>query len=83
VNTINNIIYNKDNYWFAFTANNKIIVELLEENRTQIILEEHQDEISVYKILINNLKSLYFTVFFEIKKPKTKLRKRNTANIDQ
>lgn len=47
VNNINNIIYNKDNYWFAFTANNKIIVELLEENRTQIILEEHQDEISV------------------------------------
>lgn len=47
VNSINNIIYNKDNYWFAFTINNKVIVELLEENRTQIILEEHQDEISV------------------------------------
>ncbi len=46
-NNINNIIYNKDNFWFAFTVNNKIVVELLEENRTQLILEEHQDEISV------------------------------------
>ena len=46
-NTINNLIYNKENCWFAFTVNNKIVIELLDENRTHIVLEEHQDEISV------------------------------------
>jgi hypothetical protein len=54
-NTISNIIYNKDNRWFAYTINNKIIVEFLDENRTQIVLESHLDEISVKLFLISVL----------------------------
>jgi hypothetical protein len=42
-----NIVLSKENGWFAFTVNNKIVVEFLEENRSQIILDEHLDEISV------------------------------------
>jgi len=46
-----NLVYNKEKSWFAFTVNNKVIVEHLEENRLQTILEEHLDEISVKDII--------------------------------
>jgi WD40 repeat protein len=48
IDTISNLIYNKDDRWFVYTINNRIIIEFLEENRSQIILESHLDEISVY-----------------------------------
>jgi hypothetical protein len=51
-NSYKNLIYNKDKSWFAFTVNNKVVVEHLEENRRQTILEEHLDEISV-RLLID------------------------------
>ena len=33
--------------YYAYTINNKIIIELLRRKRTQIILSDTQDEISV------------------------------------
>ena len=33
--------------YYAYTINNKIIIELLRKKRTQIILSDTQDEISV------------------------------------
>jgi len=48
-----NIVLSKEKGWFAFTVNNKIVIEFLEENRNQIILDEHLDEISVRQKLYN------------------------------
>jgi hypothetical protein len=41
--------------YYAYTINNKIIIELLRKKRTQIILSDTQDEISV-KIYFFNKK---------------------------
>ena len=41
--------------YYAYTINNKIIIELLRRKRTQIILSDTQDEISV-KIYFFNKK---------------------------
>jgi hypothetical protein len=50
-----NIVLSKEKGWFAFTVINKIVIEFLEENRNQIILDEHLDEISVrQKLYYNN-----------------------------
>jgi len=54
--SLNNLIYVKERNFFAFSANNKVfiklifqvIIEFLEETRQHTILEDHQDEISVY-----------------------------------
>ena len=43
--------------YYAYTINNKIIIELLRRKRTQIILSDTQDEISV-KIYI------YLIIYF-------------------
>ena len=43
--------------YYAYTINNKIIIELLRKKRTQIILSDTQDEISV-KIYI------YLIIYF-------------------
>jgi hypothetical protein len=59
-NSMKNIILNKEKQWFAFTVNNKIVVEFLEESRSQLILEEHIDEISVSSIII----LLFFFISF-------------------
>jgi hypothetical protein len=49
-NSMKNIILNKEKQWFAFTVNNKIVIEFLEESRSQLILEEHIDEVSVSEL---------------------------------
>ena len=43
---MNNIVFNKINKWYAYTVNNKIIIEFLENERKQIIIEDSQDELS-------------------------------------
>ncbi len=43
--------------YYAYTINNKIIIELLRRKRTQIVLSDTQDEISV-KIYI------YLIIYF-------------------
>lgn len=45
--SLKNLIYCKEMDFFAYTVNNKVIVEFLEENRTQRILEDQLDEVSV------------------------------------
>jgi hypothetical protein len=62
-NSTRNIVLSKENGWFAFTVNNKIVVEFLEESRSQIILDEHLDEISV-KIISLIINKFSFSVSF-------------------
>ena len=46
INSMNNIVFNKINKWYAYTVNNKIIIEFLENERKQKIIEDSQDELS-------------------------------------
>ena len=46
VNSMNNIVFNKRDKWYAYTVNNKIIVEFLENERREIILSDSKDELS-------------------------------------
>ena len=46
LNSMNNIIFNKNSNWFAFTVNNKIIIENLKGERKQRIINSSKDEIS-------------------------------------
>ena len=46
VNTMNNIVFNKKDKWYAYTVNNKIIIEFLENERREIILSDSKDELS-------------------------------------
>ena len=46
LNSMNNIVFNKENNWFAFTVNNKIIIEYLIGERKQRIINISKDEIS-------------------------------------
>ena len=46
LNSMNNITFNKEYNWFAFTINNKIIIEYLIGERRQKILNISKDEIS-------------------------------------
>ena len=41
--------------YYAYTINNKIIIELLRKKRTQIILSDTQDEISVKIYFFNKI----------------------------
>ncbi len=46
VNSMNNLVFNKRDKWYAYTVNNKIIVEFLENERREIILTDSKDELS-------------------------------------
>ena len=46
VNTMNNIVFNKRDKWYAYTVNNKIIIEFLENERREVILSDSKDELS-------------------------------------
>jgi hypothetical protein len=63
-NSMKNIILNKEKQWFAFTVNNKIVIEFLEESRSQLILEEHLDEVSVSELNYIYYKTLQINFLF-------------------
>jgi len=47
INSIHNLILNKNEKWYAYTVNNKIIIEFFEEKeRKQLILFDTKDELS-------------------------------------
>jgi WD40 repeat protein len=46
VNSMNNLLFNKKDKWYAYTVNNKIIIEFLENERRELILQDAKDEIS-------------------------------------
>ena len=46
VNSMNNLVFNKRDKWYAYTVNNKIIIEFLENERREIILSDSKDELS-------------------------------------
>ena len=46
VNTMNNIVFNKRDKWYAYTINNKVIIEFLENERREVILSDSKDELS-------------------------------------
>ena len=54
---MNNLVYNKENNWLAFTVNNKIIIEYLIGERKQRIINDSKDEINCL-LLSNDLKNL-------------------------
>ena len=43
---MNNIVFNKKDKWYAYTVNNKIIIEFLENERREVILSDSKDELS-------------------------------------
>ena len=55
--SMNNIVFNKKYNWYAYTANNKIIIEYLNTEKKQKILSDSKDELSCL-ILSNDLKYL-------------------------
>ena len=47
INSIHNLVLNKNEKWYAYTVNNKIIIEFFEEKeRKQLILFDSKDELS-------------------------------------
>ena len=46
VNSMNNLIFNKKDKWYAYTVNNKVIIEFLENERREVILSDSKDELS-------------------------------------
>ena len=46
VNSMNNIVFNKKDKWYAYTVNNKVIIEFLENERREVILSDSTDELS-------------------------------------
>ncbi|MCQ2816953.1 MAG: WD40 repeat domain-containing protein [archaeon] len=46
INSMKNLVFNKEKKWYAFTVNNKIIIEFLESERKEKILCDTQDELS-------------------------------------
>ena len=61
VNSMNNLVFNKKDKWYAYTVNNKIVIEFLENERREIILEDSKDELSCL-VLAPNGKYLIGTV---------------------
>ncbi len=61
VNSMNNLVFNKKDKWYAYTVNNKIVIEFLENERREIILSDSKDELSCL-ILAPNGKYLIGTV---------------------
>lgn len=58
LSTRKNLLYNPYKRYFVFSVNNKVVVEFLEVDRTQLILEDSYDEISVSLSNIMNYFSL-------------------------
>ena len=56
-NSMNNIVFNKEKNWYAYTVNNKIIIEYLNNEKKQKILSDSKDELSCL-ILSHDLKYL-------------------------
>ena len=46
INSMNNLVLNKEKKWYAYTVNNKIIIEYLNNERKQKILSDSNDELS-------------------------------------
>ena len=46
VNSMNNLVFNKKDKWYAYTVNNKVIIEFLENERREVILTDSKDELS-------------------------------------
>ena len=46
VSSLNNIVFSKRDKWYAYTVNNKIIIEFLETERREVILSDSKDELS-------------------------------------
>jgi WD40 repeat protein len=61
INSMNNLVFNKRDKWYAYTINNKVVVEFLENERREIILSDSKDELSCL-ILAPNGKYLVSTV---------------------
>ena len=57
INSMNNVVFNRENKWYAYTVNNKIVIEFLNSERKQKILSDSKDELSCL-ILSKNLKYL-------------------------
>ena len=45
-NSMNNLVFNKIEKFYAFTCNNKIVIEFLETDRIQKIINDSKDELS-------------------------------------
>ena len=52
VNSMNNLVFNKRDKWYAYTVNNKIIIEFLENERRELIKTFHL--MNVDRMLILN-----------------------------
>ena len=61
VNSMNNLVFNKKDKWYAYIVNNKIIIEFLESERREIILSDSKDELSCL-IMTQDGKHLISTV---------------------
>ena len=54
INSMHNLILNKNDKWYAYTINNKIVVEFFEEKeRKQLVLIDSKDELSCLAISPN------------------------------
>lgn len=54
VNSMKNLVYNRQAKWFAFTVVNKIVIEFLQSERKQLILCDSNDELSCLILSPNN-----------------------------
>ena len=61
INSMNNIVFNKEKNWYAYTANNKVIIEFLNSERKQTILSDSKDELSCL-VLSKDLKYLISSI---------------------
>lgn len=46
-NSYNTLIINKSKSWYGYVINNKIIIESIKEQRSQVILQDTLDHLSV------------------------------------
>ena len=46
INSMNNIVFNKEKNWYAYTVNNKVVIEFLNTEKKQKILSDSKDELS-------------------------------------
>lgn len=66
INTMHNLIFNQIDKFYAFTVNNKVIIEFLENERTEIVLTDTKDELSVSSsIIIITLNSVLHCLLME------------------
>ena len=48
MNSTNNLAFNKKDKWYAYTVNNKVIIEFLENERGEVILTDSKDRIKLF-----------------------------------